>query len=239
MTTPTTAAALELEAFLRILVWLDSDGRASRQGQQKADAQHATNKMQNAVTTISDAELASIVSTRPEKGDLGDKWVFCRRGYGDDLVVVPAVTARWDFTTSSPMIHVMVMFGSTWVTPAGKRVLVSYLYRFETGEDRTAHDYHHAQPSRDFKANGPGLPGVRPILNVTTPAFPLDASGPVGVAMCAVRAIFSSKGFRRLMSDNEVRRVLQPFLSQMPAYNQNVPSPQGSGVALSVSPAGT
>jgi hypothetical protein len=209
----------ELRACLRILGWLNSDGAAYRSGQQNGQAQVATAQMQNAVSMITDADLASIIKSAPQSGNLGNKWIFCSRGYGDDVVVVPAVTARWDFTRTNPHLQLRVMFGSVSTDGSGAYSLVSYAYRFETADVGQAHDYHHAQPTLGDRRGGPPLPGVPTVMNEATPAFPLDASGPVGITMCVVRAIYAAKGFRKLMRDADMKRMLTPYLRQMPAFD--------------------
>lgn len=222
MSTPTLAgvAALQFDALMTLLSRVQSEGERERRAQgQNAAVQAATAAMQTAYPMIRTQDLAAIAQRRDAKSDLGRKWIVGKKGYsrGDLLDVVPAITAGWDFSTNDPFIRVTVALVATF-EENGNRQLSATVFRFETGDVGTRHDFHHAQPTLAFEKQGPHFPGVRGPLNTSTPAFPLDAHGPVGVALCAVRSLWGAKDFGDMMKEQTMRQRVVPRLVEMPSF---------------------
>ncbi len=111
------------------------------------------------------------------------------------------------------MFVVLAVAGTSRSTAGG---LKAAAYRYETGDVGTTHDYHHAQPSVSLLKGGKPLPGVTTPMNDASPAFPLDATGIVGLTMCFLRSLYGQKAFNRMLGDQSVRQSVTPFLSQMP-----------------------
>ena len=166
---------------------------------------------------ISDTALSRQVDTGQSEVNL-DGWIYGREtghiGSSTTPEIVPAITASWSWAEAKPKIQLILT-----LVVAGEDAqtgLNATAFRFETGDEGTAHDYHHAQPTARLEHRGAYLGGVRLPLHESVPAFPLDADGPVGVVMCVLVSLYGR---------DEIIKITRPGTSLVVSWNDKVPSP--------------
>lgn len=203
-----------------MLRWMHDDGIADRRQIQRQEVLDTRSVIDKALPLATDQHLDALFSRPALKGDMGNRWIHGRKTYGDSPVVLPVVTAQWDFTGGPGQLQLLVVLvvarlsSATATSPHPKT-----MYRFEHGVPNTVHDYHHAQPTLSATRNGGPLPGVFAPLNITSPAFPLDATGPAGIVMCLMRALYGAKNFKHAFAAQQgLRQVASPYMHQMPAF---------------------
>jgi hypothetical protein len=219
-----TPDVAQLSACVEIFRWLNAQGRAAQaRGDEPADVTDTRTHMQTTFGQIADARLGKLLDAKNVNLDLrteaAGKWMWLPHIVGAPRIV-PALTLRWDFR-ATPELHVFVALVVAQTTSALSSGPTATAYRFETGEAGTIHDLDHAQPLLSLSLKGQHLPGVRSPLHTSSPAFPLDATGPVGLTMCVVRSLYGNRRIRSMfVTDRSLAATVGPYLKQMPIYDQ-------------------
>jgi hypothetical protein len=172
---------------------------------------------------VTDANLGQMLHNNQSDVNISG-WIYGlevgREGSTSRQMLVPALTVSWSWRGEIPNIQVilaLLVAGATAET--GLDVTA---YRFETPDMLGAEempDHHHAQPTARRVKHEDYLGGVRRPLNEVVPRFPLDVTGPVGIVMSVLVALYGRKKFAEMLSQDEsLGYYVRPHLTEMPIF---------------------
>jgi hypothetical protein len=211
-------------ACQELLQWLASQGKARRSQVQSFDVIATYDAMAVPYPQISDAELPALLNATRPSTDL-EGWIYGpetgKAASSSTPEIVPAITASWSWTGSTPSIQIIVallMAGSTAQT--GLEVTA---FRFENADDGSSHDFWHAQPTVRKAHRGEYLEGIHLPLHESVPAFPIDAVGPVGAVVCVLLSLYGSRWIENMFVQNpRLRNLVSPYLSELPVFASRI-----------------
>lgn len=209
------------KACVLLLAWFDEQGKSGRAAQQSSAVVETQSAMAIPYPQISDTSLSRQLNYGQGEVELAG-WIYGREtghlGSSSRPEIVPAIRASWSWAGENPRIQLILA-----LVVAGEDAqsgLNATAFRFETGDEGTAHDYHHAQPTTRLEHRGAYLGGVRVPLHESVPAFPLDADGPVGIVMCALLSLYGRDEIVKMLSqDPYLKSSVQPYLGQLPIFS--------------------
>src|ERR1035437_1521408 len=208
-------------ACMQMLLWFAEQGKTRRQGNQSPEVVTTQSAMASAYPPLSDSALAKALNAGAPETSL-DGWIYGpetgHSGSRSVPEVVPAITASWSWKNVSPRMQVLIA-----LILAGRDAqtgLSATAFRFESGEIGTIHDFHHAQPTARITHRGDYLTGIIPPFHESVPAFPLDATGPVGIVACALLSLYGRGWIEPMLIENPyLRTYVLTQLGELPAFS--------------------
>jgi hypothetical protein len=134
---------------------------------------------------VGERELEALLR-HEEQADLHDKGKFLYLEAPDKESLLPIMSFKYDFINEPPelslRVGLFVQFGAE---------LKAMGYRFETLEPGGRHDFHHAQPIREFrKGDTTIILPTPPWVPTGQPSFLLDAEDPITLLLCTLVTIY-------------------------------------------------
>jgi len=205
-------------ACLSIVNELARQGKNWRAQQNTTDQLASINYVDRTFPQLPEPTLTSWVTSTPTAGDFGTEWVHGPPAWGSNSPRVLTVARMWwDFTGATDKVSLLVglVVNNADFVRRYSQVPVT-AYRFETGEG--THLFGHAQPTTHLSKGGIHIPGAAmAMINESSPAFPLDCTGPCGIVASAALSLLGGKAYGHMLSaSQEVRTALRPFAAQLP-----------------------
>jgi len=206
-------------ACLSIVNELAKRGKSWRDKQNTEDLLATINYVDRAFPRIPETRLTGWVTNRPPQGDFGTEWVHGPPAFTgrERPRVLTVARMRWDFTGATDEVSLLVglVIRDADYVRKSQPVPVT-AYRFETGKGN--HEFGHAQPTTRLRKGGADIPGAATeTVNESSPAFPLDCTGPCGIVASAALSILGGTDYGAMLSTSrEVNSALRPFRAQLP-----------------------
>ena len=237
MTASPTTAAIDprQQACAELLNAFAKRGFGFRSGRVAVDLAMTASRMAVVFPQQPEQTLRRLLTATPEV-DMGDRaWLWGEptppagsNSLFGSVQLIPAISVRWDWSRDPVPMRLMLALVHVKTNPGpGFR---AHAYRFESpAVDAKRHSFFHAQPAITLahKAGGHDLPGVRGPVDTSTPAFPLDVDGPVGLVLSLLLSLYGTRGLTSLFHQTPVQKTVPPFVHEMPAWavQTGIPKP--------------